>query len=105
MRGDTTPLGLEDSAGSTQGSLADSATAGLEDGIPLGFAADHCAMNWPLLQNSLLVSGLTTVFAAALGFAVALTLAGVPARWRSPLLLAAVLALVLPRRDISNPPA
>jgi len=37
MRGDATPLGLEGSAGNTQGSLADSATAGLEDGIPLGF--------------------------------------------------------------------
>ena len=59
-------------------------------------------MNWPLLQNSLLVSGLTTAFAAALGFAVALTLASVPARWRNPLLLAAVIALVLPPFLVTN---
>ncbi len=59
-------------------------------------------MNWPLLQNSLLVSGLATAFAAALGFAVALTLAGVPARWRNPLLLAAVIALVLPPFLVTN---
>jgi iron(III) transport system permease protein len=59
-------------------------------------------MNWPLLQNSLLVSGLTTVFAAALGFAVALTLASVPTRWRNPLLLAAVIALVLPPFLVTN---
>jgi len=59
-------------------------------------------MNWPLLQNSLLVSGLTTAFAAALGFAVALTLASVPARWRNPLIFAAVLALVLPPFLVTN---
>ncbi len=59
-------------------------------------------MNWPLLQNSLLVSGLTTAFAAALGFAVALTLASVPTRWRNPLLLAAVIALVLPPFLVTN---
>lgn len=59
-------------------------------------------MNWPLLQNSLLVSGLTTAFAAAFGFAVALTLASVPVRWRNPLLLAAVIALVLPPFLVTN---
>ena len=31
-------------------------------------------MNWPLLQNSLLVAGLTTLLATALGFLAALWL-------------------------------
>lgn len=59
-------------------------------------------MNWPLLLNSLLVSGLTTLLAGALGFAVALALASVASRWRSSLLLAAVIALVLPPFLVTN---
>jgi len=59
-------------------------------------------MNWPLLLNSLLVSGLTTVLAGALGFAVALALACVGSRWRRCLLLAAILALVLPPFLVTN---
>jgi ABC-type Fe3+ transport system permease subunit len=53
-------------------------------------------MNWPLLQNSLLVAGLTTLLAGAFGFVAALWLAGLDARWRRRLLLLAVVALVLP---------
>jgi len=59
-------------------------------------------MNWPLLLNSLLVSGLTTVLAATMGFAVALALACVPGNWRKLLVLASVLALVLPPFLVTN---
>lgn len=75
---------------------------GLEDGIPLGFTAKRRAMNWPLLLNSLLVSGLTTLLAGALGFAVALALASLGPRWRSWLLFAAIIALVLPPFLVTN---
>jgi iron(III) transport system permease protein len=59
-------------------------------------------MNWPLLLNSLLVSGLTTLLAGALGFAVALALASLEPHWRSCLLLASVVALVLPPFLVTN---
>ena len=59
-------------------------------------------MNWPLLQNSLLVSGLTAAFAAALGFAVALALAACAARVRKILLFASTIALVLPPFLVTN---
>jgi iron(III) transport system permease protein len=59
-------------------------------------------MNWPLLLNSLLVSGLTTLLAGALGFAVALALASVEVSWRRWLLLAAVIALILPPFLVTN---
>jgi len=59
-------------------------------------------MNWHLLLNSLLVSGLTTLLAGTLGFAVALALAGVESRWRRCLLLAAIIALVLPPFLVTN---
>jgi len=59
-------------------------------------------MNWPLLFNSLLVSGLTTLLAGALGFMVALALACVEPRWRRWLMLAAVVALVLPPFLVTN---
>ena len=59
-------------------------------------------MNWPLLLNSLLVSGLTTLLAGALGFVVALALACVEPRWRRWLMLAAVVALVLPPFLVTN---
>lgn len=53
-------------------------------------------MNWRLLANSLLVSTVTTVLAGALGFVVALALASIGQRWRRCLLLAVIIALVLP---------
>ena len=59
-------------------------------------------MNWPLLLNSLLVSGLTTVLAGALGFIVALALAACGKRVRQFLLFASVLALVLPPFLVTN---
>lgn len=59
-------------------------------------------MNWPLLLNSLLVSGLTTLLAGALGFAVALALASVSTRWRSLLLVGCVVALALPPFLVTN---
>jgi iron(III) transport system permease protein len=59
-------------------------------------------MNWPLLLNSLLVSGLTTLLAGVLGFAGALALASVELRWRRCLLFTAVTALVLPPFLVTN---
>src|SRR5262249_20852261 len=59
-------------------------------------------MNWPLLQNSLLVSGLTTLLSAALGFLVALALAGAPARWCRCFMVAVVAALALPPFLVAN---
>jgi iron(III) transport system permease protein len=59
-------------------------------------------MNWPLLQNSLLVSGLTMFCAAALGFVAALGLAGLPRAWQNRLLAVAILALVLPPFLVTN---
>ena len=53
-------------------------------------------MNWTLLQNSLLVSALTTLLSVSLGFVAALWLAGLEARWRNRFLLVAIVALVLP---------
>ncbi|MFN3407998.1 MAG: 6-bladed beta-propeller [Limisphaerales bacterium] len=53
-------------------------------------------MNWLLLQNSLLVSGATTLLAMALGFLAALWLAAVERRWRNLGLAAAIAALVMP---------
>ena len=50
-------------------------------------------MNWPLLQNSLLVSATTTLLAMALGFMAALWLAAVERRWRMMGLGLAVAAL------------
>jgi ABC-type Fe3+ transport system permease subunit/streptogramin lyase len=53
-------------------------------------------MNWLLLKNSLLVSGLTALLAASFGFLAALWLAGLERRWRHRLLAVAVVALALP---------
>src|SRR6266545_5793009 len=53
-------------------------------------------MNWTLLKNSLLVSGLTTLLAVALGFFVALFLAGLDRRWRRWWIGVAVVGLALP---------
>ena len=53
-------------------------------------------MNWPLLCNSLVVSGAATAAAVAGGAVAALFFAGLGGRWRRLLLAAAVAALVLP---------
>jgi ABC-type Fe3+ transport system permease subunit/sugar lactone lactonase YvrE len=53
-------------------------------------------MNWPLVYNSLLVSGAATAAAVAGGFFAALFLAGLGARGRTCFLAAAVIALVSP---------
>jgi ABC-type Fe3+ transport system permease subunit/DNA-binding beta-propeller fold protein YncE len=59
-------------------------------------------MNWLLLKNSLLVSGLTTLLAASFGFVAALWLAGLEGRWRNRLLAVAVMALALPPFLVTN---
>ena len=53
-------------------------------------------MNWTLLENSLLLSALTALLAAAIGFLAALFLAALESRWRRWLIGIAVLALALP---------
>jgi len=59
-------------------------------------------MNWPLLQNSLLVAGLTTLFSATLGFIAALWLISINPVWRKRLLAVAIIALVLPPFLVTN---
>lgn len=59
-------------------------------------------MNWTLLQNSLLVSGLTTLLSVALGFMAALWLAGLSAGWRARWLALAIIALSLPPFLVTN---
>ena len=59
-------------------------------------------MNWVLLQNSLLVGGLTTLLAASMGFLVALWLAGLERCWRNSFLAVAVMALALPPFVVTN---
>lgn len=59
-------------------------------------------MNWPLLQNSLLVAGGTALLASALGFVAALWLTALEPRWRNRLLPIAILALVLPPFLVTN---
>ena len=59
-------------------------------------------MNWLLLQNSLLVSGATTLLAMALGFMAALWLAAMERRWRSVGLVLAVTALAMPPFLVTN---
>jgi ABC-type Fe3+ transport system permease subunit len=59
-------------------------------------------MNWTLLQNSLLVAGLTTVGAVTLGFLAALSLGGLESRGRQWLLAGAVVALALPPFLVTN---
>jgi ABC-type Fe3+ transport system permease subunit len=53
-------------------------------------------MNWGLLENSLVVSGSTTLLCLVLGFCTALWLAGVSMRSRRWFLCAAGLALAFP---------
>lgn len=59
-------------------------------------------MNWLLLQNSLVVAGLATLLSVGLGFVAALALVGMETRWRRALLLASILALVLPPFLVTN---
>ena len=59
-------------------------------------------MNWNLLLNSLLVSGLTTLLSLAFGLMAALWLSGLPPAWRSRWLLLAVAALALPPFLVTN---
>jgi ABC-type Fe3+ transport system permease subunit/DNA-binding beta-propeller fold protein YncE len=59
-------------------------------------------LNWPLLQNSLLVSALTTLVAVGFGFAAALWLAGLEANWRKFFLALSAVALALPPFLVTN---
>ncbi|EEF57279.1 6-bladed beta-propeller [Pedosphaera parvula] len=59
-------------------------------------------MNWTLLQNSLLVSGLTTLLSVTLGFGAALWLAGLERTWRMRWLAIAIFALALPPFLVTN---
>ena len=59
-------------------------------------------MNWPLLQNSLLVAGTTTALAVGLGLVAALWLATLEARWRNIFLALAIVALALPPFLVTN---
>lgn len=60
------------------------------------------SVNWLLLKNSLLVSVLTTLGAGALGFVVALVMAGMNTRGRRLLLGAVLLTLALPPFLVTN---
>lgn len=53
-------------------------------------------MNWHLLQNSLVISGATTLLAVGLGCVAALALISLPALWRNTGLALAIVALALP---------
>lgn len=59
-------------------------------------------MNWPLLQNSLLVAGSTTMLALSFGIVTALWVATLGARWRNVFLAAAIVALALPPFLVTN---
>jgi ABC-type Fe3+ transport system permease subunit/DNA-binding beta-propeller fold protein YncE len=59
-------------------------------------------LNWSLLINSLLVSGLATLLALAFGFLGALCLATLPKHLRSLFLAAAIIALALPPFLVTN---
>jgi iron(III) transport system permease protein len=59
-------------------------------------------MNWTLLQNSLLVSGLATIFSLGIGFAAALWLGALGPKWRNGFLAGAVAALALPPFQVTN---
>ena len=59
-------------------------------------------MNWTLFQNSLLVSGLTTLLSVAFGLVAALWLAGLGATWRVRWLAGAMIALALPPFLVTN---
>ena len=59
-------------------------------------------MNWPLLQNSLLLAGTTTALAVGFGLVAALWLATLETRWRNVFLALAVVALALPPFLVTN---
>jgi len=59
-------------------------------------------MNWLLLRNSLLVSGLTMVLAGAFGFVAALWLAGLGKNWRVRISALAIFSLALPPFLVAN---
>ncbi len=59
-------------------------------------------MNWPLLQNSLLLAGMTTALAIGFGLVAALWLATLGARWRNLFLSLAIVALALPPFLVTN---
>lgn len=59
-------------------------------------------MNWLLLQNSLLVSGATTLLALALGFMAALWLTAAERAWRTVGLVLAIAALAMPPFLVTN---
>lgn len=59
-------------------------------------------MNWPLLQNSLLVAGITTALAVGFGLVAALWLATLAARGRNVFLALAIVALALPPFLVTN---
>jgi iron(III) transport system permease protein len=59
-------------------------------------------VNWLLLKNSLLVSGLTALLSVGAGFVAGLWVFGLERRWRNAILLLAVLALVLPPFLVTN---
>jgi ABC-type Fe3+ transport system permease subunit/DNA-binding beta-propeller fold protein YncE len=59
-------------------------------------------MNWLLLENSLLVGGLTTLLATSMGYVAALWLAGLEGGWRKGCLAVAVMALALPPFLVTN---
>ena len=59
-------------------------------------------MNWPLLQNSLLLAGMTTVLALGFGLVAALWLATLEKRWRMVFIALAIVALALPPFLVTN---
>ncbi len=59
-------------------------------------------MNWELLKNSLMVSGLTMALAVVFGFVAAICVAGLDRRWRGVVLAVAVAALALPPFLVTN---
>src|SRR5580692_6133805 len=59
-------------------------------------------MNWALFQNSILVSGLTTLLSVAFGLMAALWLNGLEIRWRARWLGVAIVTLVLPPFLVTN---
>jgi len=59
-------------------------------------------MNWPLLQNSLLVAGSATLFSALLGLCSALFIACLETRWQKLILVFPIIALALPPFLVTN---
>lgn len=59
-------------------------------------------MNWPLLGNSLLVAGASTVLAMLLGFALAVGLTASPPPWRKILFALTLAVLALPSFLVTN---